>query len=503
MDNDNLSEYAIALENIYKSFGSVTVLKGVNFHVKKGTIQALVGGNGAGKSTLMKILAGIHAYDRGTMKIYGENVKFSNAIDARQNGIRMIFQELSLSPTLTVTENIFLGNEIKKVVRLNKKLMAEKTQQLLDELQINARPTDRIQDLGIGVCQLIEIVKALSFEEKILIMDEPTASLTDHETNILFNIIRNLKKKGVSIVFISHRMKDIFKIADNITVLRDGNIVADKPKSEYTMDSLIEYMIGRGIEKKMEFVKREKPVSEEILLDVENLSVGKEVKYVNFKVHKGEILGIAGLLGSGRTETLEALFGKRKCCYNKIMMNGKQMNIKNINQAINNGIVLIPEDRRRYGLVLEHSVKENICLPNLKKLKSGIKINKLKATTIAEKCVESFSIKTDNINAGMLSLSGGNQQKVVIAKWMETEPKLLLMDEPTAGVDILSKGEIIDLIRRFSAEGKSVIFVSSEISEMMAICDRILVYSAGKIVDEFFRNSLENEETLEYAIQHQ
>lgn len=502
MDNVNLDEYAISLEDIYKSFGSVTVLKGVDFHVKQGTIQALVGGNGAGKSTLMKILAGIHAYDKGTMKIYGKNVKFNNAIDAKQYGIRMIFQELSLSPTLTVAENVFLGNEIRKNVRLNKKLMAEKIQQLLDELQINARPADRIQDLGIGVCQLIEIVKALSFEEKILIMDEPTASLTDHETGILFDIIRNLKNKGVSIVFISHRMKDIFKIADSITVLRDGNIVADKQKSEYTIDSLIEYMIGRGVEKKMEFVKREKPVSEEILLDVENLSVGKEVKHVSFKVHKGEVLGIAGLLGSGRTETLEALFGKRKCCYDKIMMNGKQIDIKNIDQAINNGIVLIPEDRRRHGLVLEHSVKENICLPNLKKLKAGIKINKMKVTKITEKCIKSFSIKTDSINTNMLFLSGGNQQKVVIAKWMETEPKLLLMDEPTAGVDVFSKGEIIDLIRKFSAEGKSVIFVSSEISEMMAICDRILVYGAGKIVNEFSRNNLENEETLEYAIQH-
>jgi ribose transport system ATP-binding protein len=502
MGNVSLNEYAISLENIYKSFGSVSVLKGVNFHVKKGTIQALVGGNGAGKSTLMKILAGIYTYDKGTMKIYGKDVKFHNAIDAKRNGIRMIFQELSLSPTLTVAENVFLANEIKKVIRLNKKLMVERTQQLLDELQINARPTDRIQDLGVGVCQLVEIVKALSFEEKILIMDEPTASLTEHETNILFDIIRSLRNKGVSIVFISHRMKDILKIADNITVLRDGNIVADKPKNEYSMDSLIEYMIGRGVEKKMEFVKRETPVSEEILLDVENLSVGKEVKNVSFKVRKGEILGIAGLLGSGRTETLEALFGKRKCHYNKIIMNGKEINIKNIDQAIRNGIALIPEDRRRHGLVLDHSLKENLCLPNLKKLKSGVKINKQKVKTLAEKCVKSFLIKANGINMDMLSLSGGNQQKVVIAKWMETEPKLLLMDEPTAGVDVLSKGEIIDIIRGFSAEGKSVIFVSSEISEMLAICDRILVYSAGSIVNEFHRENLENEEALEYAIQH-
>ncbi|GHV24573.1 ribose import ATP-binding protein RbsA [Spirochaetia bacterium] len=499
---DNSNEYAISLEHIYKSFGSVTVLKDVNFYLKKGTIQALVGGNGAGKSTLMKIMTGVHACDSGTIKIDGRAVKIDNTIDAQKHGIKMIFQELSLSPTMTVTENIFLSNEIKKGILLDKKAMAEKTRKLLEELEIQALPTDRIQDLGVGICQLIEIIKALAVDAKILIMDEPTASLTEKETNILFGIIENLKKKGVSIVFISHRMKDIFRIVDSITVLRDGGIVADKPKSEYTLDSLIELMIGRNVEKKMEFIKRETPVGNDILMQVENLSVGKQVHGVSFAVRRGEVLGIAGLLGSGRTETLEALFGIRKGKYNKLVIDKREIVIKNVSSAIHNGIALIPEDRRRQGLVLDHSVKDNLCLPNLKELKRGIKIHKAKVKTMTTNCVESLGIKTDGVNVGMLSLSGGNQQKVVIAKWLETNPKLLLMDEPTAGVDVVAKGEIIDIIRNFVTKGNSVLFVSSETSEMMAICDRILVYSAGRIAKEFYRENLESEEMLEYAIQH-
>jgi ribose transport system ATP-binding protein len=499
MEKEN---YVIVLEHIYKTFGSVTVLNDVNFYLKKGTIQALVGGNGAGKSTLMKILTGVYTCDKGIVRIGGREVKMDNPIDAQRNGIRMIFQELSLSPTLTVMENIFLSNEIKKGFFLDKKAMTQKTQELLDELEINARPQDRIQDLDVGVCQLVEIVKALSVDAKVLIMDEPTASLTEHETNILFSIIENLKKKGVSIVFISHRMKDVFRIADNITVLRDGLIVASNPKDEYTLDSLIELMIGRNVEKKMEYIKRDISVSNEVLLSVDNLIVGKEVNGVSFNVRKGEVLGIAGLLGSGRTETLEALFGIRRGKYNKIIMDGKEIIINNVNSAIRNGIALIPEDRRRHGLVLDHTVKDNLCLPNLNKLRNGIKINSNKVQKMTSKCIETLGIKTEGVNVGMLSLSGGNQQKVVIAKWLETTPKLLFMDEPTAGVDVVAKGEIIDIVRNFVMQGNSVIFVSSETSEMIAICDRILVFQAGKIVSEFYRDKLESEEMLEYAIQH-
>jgi ribose transport system ATP-binding protein len=497
--------YAIALEHIYKTFGAVTVLKDVSFFLKKGTIQALVGGNGAGKSTLMKILTGVYTCDSGTIALDGHKVKIDNPVDAQRNGIRMIFQELSLSPTLTITENIFLSNELKKRpggITLDKMAMTKKTQELLDEFEIQARPGDRIQDLDVGICQLVEIIKALSIDVRVLIMDEPTASLTEHETNILFGTIERLKKKGVSIVFISHRMKDVFRIAEGITVLRDGGIVADKPINEYTLDSLIELMIGRNVEKKMEYDKRGISTSDEILLTVDNLAVGKEVNGISFNVRKGEVLGLAGLLGSGRTETLEALFGIRKGKYNKVIMNGREISIHNVNSAVNNGFALIPEDRRRHGLVLDHTVKDNLCLPNLKKLRTGIKINGKKVKDMTLSCVKNLGIKTEGVNTGMLNLSGGNQQKVVIAKWLETNPRVLLMDEPTAGVDVGAKGEIIDIVRNFVMKGNSVIFVSSETSEMLAICDRILVFHAGKIVEEFYRDKIENEEMLEHAIQH-
>ncbi|MDR0552463.1 MAG: sugar ABC transporter ATP-binding protein [Spirochaetaceae bacterium] len=495
-------EFAISLENIYKSFGTVTVLKGVNFHLKKGTINALVGGNGAGKSTLMKILNGVHQCDSGIIKINGKPIKISNTREAQKNGIKMIFQELSLSPTLTVTENVFLANEIKKGIMLNKKMMYKKTKQLLDELRIEVQPDDRIEDLGVGVCQLIEIVKALSVDAKILIMDEPTASLTEKETNILFSIIENLKKKGVSIIYISHRMKEIFRIADSITILRDGVIVSHKPVSEYTLDSVIELMTGNSAGKKMEFVKREKPAGKETVLSVKNLTVGTTVSGVSFEVKKGEVLGLAGLMGSGRTEIMEALFGRRKAYADNLFFNGKNLHIRGINEAITCGIALVPEDRRRYGLVLEHTLRENICLPNYSKLTDFIKINWNAVKDMTARCIKSLNIKAENHNAGMLSLSGGNQQKTVIAKWLETSPNLLLMDEPTAGVDIVAKSEIIEIVRRFTEEGNSVIFVSSELSEMLAICDRILVLNKGRIKQELRRDDIKNEEMLEYAIQY-
>lgn len=495
--------YAISLENISKSFGNVSVLKNVSFHLEKGTVHALVGGNGAGKSTLMKILTGVYTCDEGEIKVDGNEVKIKNTVDAQRHGIKMIFQELSLSPTLTVMENIFLANEVKKGITLDKKEMYQKTEALLAELYIDAKATDKVKDLDVGIQQQIEIAKALSVDAKIIIMDEPTASLTEKETNTLFQIISELKEKGVSIVYISHRMKEIFRVCDKITVLKDGEIVAEKQTAEFTLDSLIESMLGGNAEKKMEYVFKENALKKETLLSVENLTVGKRVKGVSFALQKGEVLGLAGLMGSGRTETLEALFGLRKKEEGtKLEINGKTVQINTVDQAIKHGFALIPEDRRRQGLVLGHTVKDNVSLPNLDRVINKGKINRNKVKAITEKHIQSLNIITDGMDAEMLSLSGGNQQKVVIAKWLETNPKILMMDEPTAGVDIMAKAEIIDIVRKYVADGNSVIFVSSELSEMMAICDRILIYSSGSIVQEFSREKMESEEQLEYAIQH-
>lgn len=495
--------YAISLENIYKSFGSVDVLKNVNFHLEKGTVHALVGGNGAGKSTLMKILTGVYTCDSGKIVVDGKEVKIRNTKDAQENGIKMIFQELSLSPTMTVMENIFLANENVKGIALNKKEMYRRTAELFEELHIHVKPTDKVKDLDVGVQQLVEIAKALSVEAKVLIMDEPTASLTEKETNTLFRIIEQLKEKGVSIVYISHRMKEIFRVCDKITVLKDGEIVQERNKEDFTLDSLIEVMLGGSVEKQMKYIPREEPIGDEKILTVRNLTVGNRVDGVSFELRKGEILGLAGLMGSGRTETLEALFGLRKKGEGtEILMEGQPVKLNTVSQSIQNGFALIPEDRRRQGLVLEHTLKDNVVLPNFRSVMKGIRIDRNKVRAMTEEAIDTLAIKTGNVDAGMLSLSGGNQQKAVIAKWLNTNPKILLMDEPTAGVDVMAKAEIIDIVRKFVAKGNSVIFVSSELSEMMAICDRILVYYSGKIKREFEREKIESEEQLEYAIQH-
>jgi ribose transport system ATP-binding protein len=449
----------------------------------------------------MKILTGVYTCDSGTIKVGGKETKITSAADAQQNGIKMIFQELSLSPTLTVTENIFLANEKKKGLFLDKRQMQEKTQELLHGLGLAVKPYEKIQDLGVGVCQLIEIAKALSVDSRILIMDEPTASLTEKETENLFGIIRSLKAKGVSIVYISHRMKEIFQIADKISVLKDGNIVAEMNSTDFTMSSLIDAMIGDNVERKLEY-KRAQKISDQVLFSVEHLTVGDKVKDVSFNVRQGEVLGLAGLMGSGRTETVESIFGLRRTSPNtKFSIDGKQVMIKSVQDAVKNGIALIPEDRRRQGLVLKHTVKDNLCLPNLKRVRNGVLINKSKVRKLTSECVESLDIKTDGVDVGILSLSGGNQQKVVIAKWLQTNPRLLLLDVPTAGVDIAAKGEIIEIIRRFVASNNSVILISDELSELMAVCDRILIYHAGELIKEFQRENIENEEILQHAIQ--
>lgn len=496
------SNYVISLEGIQKAFNRVTVLDNVDFKLKKGTIHALVGGNGAGKSTLMKILTGIYTCDSGVVKVNGEKVEIRNIDDAQKHGIKMIFQELSLSPTLTVTENIFLENELKKGIFLDMRSMNEKTQQLLNELGILADVNDKIQDLDVGICQLIEIAKALSVDSKVLVMDEPTASLTERETEILFGIMKRLKKRGVSIVYISHRMKEILNICDEISVLRDGKIVANKATSEFSMETLIECMIGSRVEKSMEYVKRETMISSEIMLRVENINIESKVRDVSFEVRKGEVLGIAGLMGSGRTEVLETLSGIRKQKEAKITLDGEVLNIKDVNYAIRKGIALVPEDRRREGLVLMHNVKENVSLPNLGKIKNNVFLNSMKTRKLTEDCIKEFNVKADNIDQLISSLSGGNQQKIVIAKWMKTDPKLLLMDEPTAGVDVGAKGEIINIIRSFVNNGKSVILVSSELTELLAVCDRIIIFREGKITGELMREEIESEERLQHAIQH-
>jgi len=499
---EQMDDYILSLENIEKSFGGVTVLDKVNFNLKRGSIHALVGGNGAGKSTLMKILTGVYTYDNGTIRINNQVVKFNSYTNAMKNGISLIFQELSLIPTLTVAENIFLNKEIKKGIVLNKKEMNRRTRELLEDLGIDIDVEMKVQDLTVGHSQLVEIAKALSTNASVLIMDEPTASLSDKETEILFNIIKGLKEKGVSIIYISHRMNEIFRIADEISVLRNGKIVANRPTGEYTLESLIADMMGREKNRIMEYVEREVPISDEILLSVKNLTLGKALRGITFNLKRGEVLGLSGLMGSGRTEILESLFGVHRPDSGEIVFENRRVSFRRISDAIEAGIVLVPEDRRRQGLVLMHALKENIILTNFRDVVKGLTIRKSLVRRISEKSILELKIVTDSISTKLFNLSGGNQQKVVISKWLNRQPKLLLLDEPTAGVDIATKVEIIDIVRQLANQGKSVILVSSELSELMAVCDRILVLHDGKITNEYKRSEIEAEEVLQRAIQN-
>lgn len=497
-----MSDYAVQMNNICKGFGGISVLKNVNFCLKKGEIHALVGGNGAGKSTLMKIMTGVYRCDSGEIYIDGKEEKIHDTEDSKKCGIGMIFQELSLIPTLTVEENIYLNHELKGKALLNKREMRKKAEELLEDLEIDVDVTRKIQDLEVGVCQLVEIAKALSVERKILIMDEPTASLTDEETQLLFRIMHRLQERGVSIVYISHRMKEVLEISDRISILRNGEIVKTAPAKEMTLDTIITHMMGESAVNSFLYQKRKVPVSTETMLKVEGLTWKGNPNKISFEVKKGEVVGLIGLLGSGRTETLETLFGLRKQYGANIVLDGEPLELKNPSYAIEKGITLIPEDRRRLGIILMHSVKENLNLPNLKTMRKGILLNNKKCKKEAEACVERYGVVTDGVDLPIQKLSGGNQQKIVIAKWFEMNPKLILMDEPTAGVDIGAKGEIVKMIRNFAEENKSVIFVSSELAEVMAVCDRVLVYRKGKITGEILREEMLNEEVLQNAIQN-
>jgi ribose transport system ATP-binding protein len=496
-----MSETVLQMRNIAKSFFGVNVLDNVDFELKKGHVHAIVGGNGAGKSTLMKILTGIYKRDSGEVLVNGKAVDFSSYAGANAVGIRMIFQELSVIPSLSVVENIFLNHEEKKGFFTDDKKMRKEAETLLSRLGIEIPVTEKIARLSVGFCQLIEIAKALSKRVKILVMDEPTASLSDVEVKRLFGIVRTLKAEGVSIVYISHRMNEILEIADEVTVLRDGKHIITEEAGKLTINAIIDYMLGDAERNAFEYHERRTAASSAPLLTVNGLWVDNLVKDVSFHVHEGEILGLAGLMGSGRTEILEALFGIRKILKGQILIRGREREIKNTRDAIKAGIALVPEDRRREGLVLTHSLKENLSLALLDKLRNKAFLSGAKIKKLAEESIAELHIKTNSMDTQMSNLSGGNQQKVVIAKWLKNDPPLLLLDEPTAGIDIGAKGEIIKIVEDYARRGKSVIVVSSEIPELMALCDRIVVLVEGRKTGELGRKEMINQGVIQHAIQ--
>ena len=492
----------VEMVRICKSFFGVKVLDDVTFSVAPGEIHALAGENGAGKSTLMKILQGVYTMDSGEIRIAGEKVSIHSFQDARKFGIGMVFQEFSLVPELTVAQNIFLDREHKnRFGFFDEKQTISQAKLVMEELGLDIDVTAKVSTLGRAYQQLTEIAKAIAGEAKILILDEPTASLAKEEVDALFIVLKQLTARGVSIVYISHRMDEIYQICNRITILRDGKKIAVSDLEDITPQEIIAHITGRKDVEMLSHQGKEIKRSSAPIFEAEDIQVGNKVNNVSFKLYPGEVLGLAGLMGSGRTELVRAIFGLDKKDSGSIKIEGNEIRIKSPQEAMNNGIAFIPEDRRRQGLVMEHSVKQNILATNLSSLShlSFLKFSKI--NQVVQNAITDFEVRPAESNREVRLLSGGNQQKVVIAKWMATKPKIVLMDEPTVGVDIGTKVEIMKLVRSFADEGKAVILISSELPELLGVCDRILVIRKGQIAEDLERQEIRDEDHLQMIVQ--
>ncbi|MEN6417329.1 MAG: sugar ABC transporter ATP-binding protein [Clostridiaceae bacterium] len=491
-------EVILDIKNITKSFPGVRALNSVSFQVGRGSVHALVGENGAGKSTLINVLTGIYQPDGGTYFFKGEEAHVKTPLEAQMLGISVVHQELKLSETLSVAENIFLGRPFLNKARLvDWRKLKQKASELLESLNIKLDVDAEVSRLSVAQKQIVEICKALSFNAELIIMDEPSATLTDKELDSLFHIIDVLKARGVTIVYISHRMEEIFRIADTVTVLRDGGHVATLPVAEVDRKKLIAMMVGRALGDEYPKLKAE---IKDVALEVKNLSAKKLLRNINFNVRHGEIIGISGLVGAGRTETARAIFGADKRTSGEIYIDGKLVRINNVIDAVKHKIALVPEDRKKQGLILIHSVKHNVSLVNLKNVcKKGL-LNDGLERSMARKYVEILSIATPTEEKEVRLLSGGNQQKVVLAKWLAVDSKIIIFDEPTRGVDVGAKAEIYKLMCRLAQEGKAVIMISSDLPELIGICDRIYVMREGTISGELERESFSQEAILGFAV---
>ncbi|HAX53510.1 sugar ABC transporter ATP-binding protein [Muricomes intestini] len=478
-----MGEVILTMNGIDKSFPGVHALDHVNLEVRKGEVHALMGENGAGKSTLMKVLTGIYTKDEGTITYEGKEVEFANPREAQAAGIVIVHQELNMLNHLTVAQNIFIGREMMSGKLINDKKMNEEAKKLFHKLNIDIDPTEKMGKLTVGKQQMCEIAKAISHDAKVIIFDEPSAALTEAEIDELFKIIRDLREKQLGIVYISHRMDEIKVITDRVTVMRDGGYVGTLITEDSTKDDIINMMVGRVIYEEPKTKSNVAPDAP-VILKVENLNAGKMVQDVSFELHKGEILGFSGLMGAGRTETARALFGADPKESGDIYVNGKKVDIKNPMDAVKHGIGYLSEDRKQFGIVVQKSVAENSTMASLDNYMNGIFINKKKEAEVAKKYVESLSTKTPSVDQLVVNLSGGNQQKVVIAKWLVRDCDILIFDEPTRGIDVGAKSEIYHLMNELVAEGKSIIMISSEMSEILRMSDRIVVMCEGKKTGE-------------------
>ena len=488
----------LEMTGIKKSFSGIYALNGIDFSLERGEVHALLGENGAGKSTLIKVLGGIHQPDCGSIRIDGREVRVRNVAEARENGIGIIHQEIVLVPYLTVAQNLFLGREIIKHGVVDMAETNRRAEEMISSLGVHIQTDTMVEDLTIAQQQMVEIVKAVSFDGRIIVMDEATSSLSNEEVEQLFEIIARLKEKKVSIIYISHRMEELFRISDRVTIIRDGTYVGTRETSKTTANELVAMMVGRDLES---FYARDfnDLSGADTALEVKNLTSEGTFENISFHVRKGEILGFAGLVGAGRSEIMECIFGARPYQSGEIILNGKTVSFKNPMQAIQAGIALVPEDRKKQGLVLGNSVAFNLTLASLRFYMNGIAISEKKRKAVIDSYFEKLRIKaaSSKIEAG--SLSGGNQQKVVLGKWLATKPDVLILDEPTRGVDVNAKFELYSVINELAKNGIAIIMVSSELPEIINMCDNVCVIREGKLTGVLAKDDLSQEEIMKYA----
>ena len=497
-----MGDSLVLMDGIDKSFPGVHALDKARFELQSGEIHALVGENGAGKSTLMKILAGVYSKDAGRIVYKGQEVSIPNPRAAQDLGISMIHQELNLMPHLTVAQNIFIGREPRGAAKfvLNEKGINDAAFRLFDDMHLKLDPRVKVADLTVAKQQMVEIAKALSFNSSVLIMDEPTAALTDTEIVELFRIVRQLRENGVGIVHISHRLEELKQISDQVTVMRDGRYIDTVNTREVTLDKIISMMVGRTIFEAAPEVP-EKP-SDEIVLEVRNLNRGNAIKDVSFQLKRGEILGIAGLVGAGRTEVARAIFGADPIDSGEVYVNGKRIYIKSPADAVAAGIAYLSEDRKRYGLALKMDVETNIVLATFRKFLGPLGwVNTNGTRDVARKQVDALSIKTPGLGQKVQNLSGGNQQKVIIGKWLTADTEMLIFDEPTRGIDVGAKSEIYRLLNDLAQQGKAIIMISSELPEILRMSHRILVMCEGRLTGELMAGEATQERIMTYATQ--
>ena len=492
-----MADYILEMHHITKRFPGVVALHDVSFKVRRGEIHALVGENGAGKSTLMKILNGVYQADEGTIVVNGEETLIRNTTEAKAKGIGLVFQEFNLVNSLTVAENLYINRLPKRRGRVDWKSINREAQEFLDSLGFNFKATQKIEQLSAAQRQLVEIAKVLALDNSLIVMDEPTSSLTTTETEILFNIIENLRKEGISVVYISHKLEEVFRLADTTTIIRDGEIIDSSPTAELTRDKIVEKMVGRSVDTEY---PRKQCEPGEVVLKVENITRDGLIEDISFELRRGEILGFAGLIGSGRTEVAEAIFGAEIYQKGNIEVEGKRVAIHSTHQAKSEGIGLLTEDRKETGLVLDYNLIWNITITNLDKVKRGRFISEKAEVELANQYSKELDIRTPSMKQYAVNLSGGNQQKVVFAKWLFSDVDILILDEPTRGIDVGAKYEIYHLMNRLAEQGKAIIMISSELPEVIGMSDRLVVLSGGKKMGELSREEATPEAVMSLAV---